>query len=250
MTDLLFLCAASFAAGALNAVAGGGTFLTFPALVYAGIPPIAANATATLTALPGYLGSAWAFRKDIGEEGRLPLRIILAIATFGGVAGSLLLLATTDSVFSGIVPWLLLIATVLFAAGPSISAAMKARNLPAAGALVSAVVLSVVAIYGGYFNGGLGIIVLAALGLLGYSNIHNMNGLKNLLAAVLSVTSAATFTIAGLIEWSAALPMAVTVALGGYAGAWLSRRISNVLYVRIFVVLVGATMTVLFFVRQ
>lgn len=249
MTDLILLCAASFAAGALNAVAGGGTFLTFPALVYVGIPPVAANATATLTALPGYIGSAWAFRSDLRSEGSLSLRMVLAIAVAGGLAGSVLLLMTPDQAFSGIVPWLLLVATVLFAAGPAATEAMRARDIRPAGPVISAAALTAVSIYGGYFNGGLGIIVLAMLGVLGYTDIHAMNGLKNVLAAVLSITSALTFAIAGLIHWDVAIPMAVTAALGGYVGAHLSRKITNTGYLRIFVVLVGLVMTVLFFVR-
>lgn len=249
MIEIILLCTASFAAGALNAVAGGGTFLTFPALVYAGIPPVAANATATFTALPGYLGSAWAFRHDLRSEGALPLRAVLAVSIIGGLAGSVLLLVTPDQAFSGIVPWLLLIATALFAAGPSITDALRRRDVRPAGPVLSAVALVLVSIYGGYFNGGLGIIVLALLGLLGYADMNAMNGLKNVLAAVLSVTSAATFAVAGLIHWDVALPMAMTAAAGGYAGAWVSRRVTNAIYLRVFVVIVGAVMTLVFFLR-
>ena len=249
-TEIIQLCLVSLAAGALNAVAGGGTFLTFPALVYAGVPPIAANATATLTALPGYIGSAYAYRHDLRSEGSLSMIVILIIAVIGGLAGSVLLLLTTDQAFTVIVPWLLLVATVLFAAGPSLVEMMQKREIATAGPAISAAAFFGISVYGGYFNGGLGIMVLALLGLLGYSDLHGMNGLKSILAAILSVTSAAAFAIAGLIVWEVALPMAVATAAGGYLGAWMSKRITRTAYLRAFIVLVGAVMTVLFFLRQ
>jgi uncharacterized membrane protein YfcA len=249
MSDLLLLLIASFSAGVLNAVAGGGTFLTFPALVYLGIPPVTANATATLTALPGYFGSAWAFRRDIHSQGTLSVKAVLMVSVIGGLAGSLLLIVTTNEAFSGIVPWLLLVSTVLFAFGPALTRHLNNRGFPPAGPVLSAVVIIVVSIYGGYFNGGLGILLLAAFGLIGYTNMHAMNGLKTLLSAILSVTSAIAFIVAGLIAWKFAIPMAIATAVGGYGGAALSRKVKNTNYLRGFVVLVGAIMTVIFFME-
>jgi hypothetical protein len=248
MTDLLILCLASFAAGALNAIAGGGTFLTLPALVWMGVPAVSANATATLVALPGYIASAWAFRHDIRQQGSLPLRSVIVIGVFGGLSGAILLIMTSEQAFSGIVPWLLLISTLMFAAGPTFTRTLASRGIPAAGPIVSAAALVSVSIYGGYFNGGLGIMLLATFGLLGFTDLHAMNGLKNVLSAILSLTSVAAFIIAGLIVWDVTIPMAFAATAGGYIGARMSRLIKNTNIIRVFVVLVGAVMTLLFFV--
>ncbi|GIX14581.1 MAG: UPF0721 transmembrane protein [Paracoccaceae bacterium] len=244
----LLLGLAGFGAGLLNAVAGGGTFLTLPALIHAGVAPVAANATATLVALPGYLGSAWGFRRDMRAEGALGLRVIMAIAALGGVIGGLLLVVTPGDTFMWIVPWLMLLATVLFAAGPGLVARLRRRGA-SPGRFASAAVLLAVSVYGGYFNGGLGILLLAAFGLLGHADLHAMNGLKNLLSAVLSVISAATFVAAGLIVWPEGLFMAALATLGGYAGARLSRRIRRTGPLRGFITLVGGLMTLAFFLR-
>jgi uncharacterized protein len=245
MLSLLVLGLAGLAAGALNAVAGGGTFLSFPALVWLGIPPVMANATATLTALPGYLGSAWAFRRDVGAEGALGIRPMFAVAVIGGLLGSLLLMVTPDEVFSGVVPWLLLTATLLFAAGPWLVPRLAGTG--GLGLVASACVLMAVSIYGGYFNGGLGIMLLAAFSLMGFSNLHGMNGLKNAMSAILSTVSALAYASAGLIAWDSALVLALATALGGYLGGHYSRRIRNMGALRAAIVAVGAAMTIAFF---
>lgn len=247
MTELLLLCLAGTAAGLLNAVAGGGTFLSLPALIYVGVPPVAANATATLSALPGYMSSAWGFRNDMRSEGALGLRAIIAIAVIGSVIGALLLIVTPGETFLWIVPWLLMLATVLFAFGPFLLDLLRRRGIGFAGPALSAVALLAVSIYGGYFNGGLGIMLLATFGLLGHVDLHGMNGLKNVLSAVLSLISAGAFVWAGLIAWEQALIMAASATLGGYVGAYFSRRIVRTDILRGFVTLVGATMTVAFF---
>ncbi|WP_050528232.1 sulfite exporter TauE/SafE family protein [Pseudorhodobacter aquimaris] len=245
--ETLVLVVAGLFAGVLNAVAGGGTFLAFPALVFAGVPPVAANATATLAAMPGYIGSAWAYRHDLRAEGRLGLRAICAVAGIGAFAGAGLLLVTSDAVFTGVVPWLLLMATFIFAAGPVVLTFTRKRGLAEAGPFLSAVVVLAVAIYGGYFNGGLGIMLLAAFGLIGYRDLHNMNGLKNGLSALLSLIASVTFVAAGMIAWQAAVPMAISTAVGGFIGAHYSRKIKNTKYLRMFIVAVGLVMSGLFF---
>lgn len=250
MFDLLLLCLAGCAAGFLNAVAGGGTFLSLPALIYVGVPPVSANATATLSALPGYLSSGWAFRNDMRAEGALGLRAILGISALGSVVGALLLIVTPGETFLWIVPWLLLLATLLFATGPMLLTALRQRGAGAAGPGLSAVVLGAVAIYGGYFNGGLGIMLLAAFSLLGHTDLHGMNGLKNLLSAVLSLISAGAFVWAGLIAWEQAFVMAASTAVGGYVGARLSRRIVRTDLLRWAITMVGAAMTVAFFLTR
>lgn len=245
MLSLLVLALAGLAAGALNAVAGGGTFLSFPALVWLGVPPVMANATATLTALPGYLGSAWAFRTDVRAEGALGLRWMFALSVLGGFLGALLLMITPDEVFVGVVPWLLLVATVLFALGPRLLPLLAGSG--GISPVFSVVVLLAVSVYGGYFNGGLGIMLLAAFSLMGFTNLHSMNGLKNALSAILSSVSALTYASAGLIAWDSALLLAVATAAGGYLGGRWSRRIRNTAPLRVGIVAVGAAMTLAFF---
>ena len=246
MLSLAVLVVAGLAAGVLNAVAGGGTFLTFPALVWLGIPPVSANATATLTALPGYVASAWAFRRDIRPEGALRLRTMLALTVAGGLAGALLLMLTSDDVFSGVVPWLLLAATLLFAFGPRLMPLLSGRGL---GPAASAVALLAVSVYGGYFNGGLGIMLLATFGLMGFTNLHGMNGLKTLCSAILAIVAVAAYIAAGLIAWDAALALALATTAGGYLGGHFSRRIRNTAALRAGIVAVGAVMTLVFFLR-
>jgi uncharacterized membrane protein YfcA len=248
MTELLLLCLAGTAAGLLNAVAGGGTFLSLPALIYVGVPPVAANATATLSALPGYMSSAWGFRGDMRAEGTLGLRAILCLAALGSILGALLLIVTPGETFLWIVPWLLMLATALFAVGPKLLMLLRQRGDGIAGPVLSGAAILAVSIYGGYFNGGLGIMLLATFGLLGHADLHGMNGLKNVMAAVLSFVSAAAFVWADLIAWEQAAIMALSAMAGGYVGARLSRRIVRTDLLRGFITLVGASMTVAFFV--
>ncbi|KFE33720.1 sulfite exporter TauE/SafE family protein [Thioclava atlantica] len=248
MEQILILVLAGLAAGALNAVAGGGTFISFPALVWTGVPPISANATATLAALPGYLSSAWAFRHELRHRGPMGMRAVLVAAVLGGFLGAMLLLATPQKLFAGVVPWLLLLATSVFAFGPALLKSLRrggrSLSFPVAFALLLAVT-----IYGGYFNGGLGIMLLAAFGLIGFTDLHAMNGLKNLVSAVLSLVSVATYAAAGLIDWHAVLVLGLASATGGWLGAHLSKRITNIALLRAFILLVGLGMAVVFFLR-
>ena len=248
MLTYLVLSIAGFAAGALNAVAGGGTFLSFPALVWAGVPPIAANATATFAALPGYVGSAWGFRRDLAAQGPLSIRAIIALSIAGGFVGALLLLVTSQETFSAIVPWLLLLATVVFAAGPLILRRVTAGGGAGFGIAAASAMVFAVTVYGGYFNGGLGIMLLAVFGLIGFTDLSAMNGLKNVVSAILSLVAVTTYVAAGLVDWTYALPLAASCALGGYVGARLARRIANPAILRLFITAVGAVMTILFFV--
>lgn len=248
MLSAAVLIIAGLLAGGLNAIAGGGTFLSFPALVWLGVPPIMANATATLTAMPGYVGSAWAYRHDITAEGSLGLGAIISAAVAGGLLGAALLLLTPGEAFAGIVPWLLLIATCLFAAGPRLLSMARSRGRGTAGPGTSAAAIFLVSVYGGYFNGGLGIMLLAVLGLIGFTNMHGMNGLKNMLSAILSVVAVTTYSVAGLIAWDSALILAVATTIGGYLGAHWARRIQRTELLRSGIVAVGVVMTVIFFI--
>jgi uncharacterized membrane protein YfcA len=243
------LLVAAFAAGVLNAVAGGGSFLTFPALVFAGVPPIMANATSALAVSPGYLGSTLGFRPELRA---LPARRLwreTALAAVGGVAGALLLLVTPATLFVGIVPWLLLFATVLFAAGPRIARRAAASSSSGQGlARWREPGLLAVAIYGGYFNGGLGILLMALYTLTGESRIHTVNALKNLNSLVLSWLAVGAFVLAGAIAWKEGLLMMVAATAGGYFGARWSRRLPAH-WVRAGVIATGLVMSALFFAR-
>lgn len=243
----LLLVVAAFAAGVLNAVAGGGSFLTFPALVFTGVPPIVANATSALAVSPGYAGSTLGFKTELQALPRRRLQREMGISALGGVLGALLLLVTPASVFLGLVPALLLFATVLFAIGPRLAArsaqAAETRDSPwrEPGLLV-------VAIYGGYFNGGLGILLMALYTLTGEGRIHTVNALKNLNSLVLSLLSVVAFVVAGVIAWPQGLAMMVAATAGGFWGARWSKRLP-VLWVRRGVIATGLVMSAVFFVR-
>ena len=243
MFDLIILVTAAFAGGVLNALAGGGSFLTLPALIYVGVPPVAANATGTLALLPGYLASAWGFRADLRNAKRSNLTLLLIMGAIGGALGAALLLLTSDSLFRALVPWLLLAATVLFAAGPSI---LKLAGGKTPGTYVSAGGVLLACCYGGYFNGGLGILLLAVFALLGMRNLNLMNGLKNLLSFELTLIAVGIYIAGGAIAWREALTMMISATAGGYVGARWAYRIPAA-RLRAFIVLVGVVMAGLFF---
>ena len=243
----LLLVVAAFAAGVLNAVAGGGSFLTFPALVFTGVPPIVANATSALAVSPGYAGSTLGFKTELQALPRRRLQREMGISALGGVLGALLLLVTPASFFLGLVPALLLFATVLFAIGPRL-AARSAQGAETRDSPWREPGLLVVAIYGGYFNGGLGILLMALYTLTGEGRIHTVNALKNLNSLVLSLLSVVAFVVAGVIAWPQGLAMMVAATAGGFWGARWSKRLP-VLWVRRGVIATGLVMSAVFFVR-
>ncbi len=245
-TEALWLLtgSAAFAAGVLNAIAGGGSFLTFPALVFAGVPPLAANATSAIAVSPGYLGSTWGFRSELQALPRSLLQREVVVAATGGLLGAGLLLVTPAQVFAGLVPWLLLLATALFAAGPMLAQRQSGQGQPA----WRLPGLMVVAIYGGYFNGGLGILLMALYTLTGESRLHTVNALKNLNSFVLSLLSVLAFALAGAIVWPQALWMMVLATAGGWAGARLAKRLPGA-WVRRLVIVTGLVMSAVFFTR-
>ena len=249
-TASLLLASAAFAAGVLNAIAGGGSFLTLPALVFVGIPPIMANATSALAVSPGYLGSTLGFRDELRAVPIPRLKREMLIASAGGVAGALLLLVTPANVFSVIVPWLLLFATVLFAFGPTLARRAMAASKTGQGLdrwREPGLVLT--CIYGGYFNGGLGILLMALYAATGESRIHTANALKNLNSLVLSWLSVAAFVVAGAIAWREGVLMMVAATAGGFMGARWAKKLP-VQWVRIGVIVTGLVMTAVFFARQ
>lgn len=243
--DQVLLAAAAFGAGVLNSIAGGGTFLTFPALVYTGVPVVAANATSAVAVFPGYLGAIGGFRKEITQFERSRLMKITLLTIVGGLVGSLLLLVSSNQAFSVVVPFLLAMATLAFAFGGHIRRWLADHSDSYSNSPLSIVF---VAVYGGYFNGGLGIVLLALFSLWGMRDLNLMNGLKNLVSFIISAISVATFAAAGIVAWQPAILMAVAAAIGGYMGAPLA-RVLPVTVVRTIVILVGSVLSVVFFHR-
>lgn len=249
-THAPLLACAAFAAGVLNAIAGGGSFLTLPALIFTGVPPIMANATSALAVSPGYLGSTLGFRPELRALPMTRLKREMVISSLGGVIGALLLLVTPAKLFSAVVPWLLLFATVLFAAGPTIARRATLASKTGHGlAKWREPGLLATAVYGGYFNGGLGILLMALYAVTGESRINTANALKNLNSLVLSWLSVAAFVVAGVIAWKEGLLMMLAASAGGYFGARWSKRLPTQ-WVRVGVILTGLVMSALFFARS
>jgi len=246
-SHLLLLLLAGFVTGVMNAVAGGGSFVAFPTLLFIGVPAIPANVTTTVATVPGQFASVWAYRHDIRAATQFDIRMLLAVSVAGGLIGALILLATPSAVFAGVLPWLMLLATAIFAFGNFAPKAVLQRfTLGMRGVLIAQFVI---AIYGGYFGAGIGFMMLAALTLYGMRDIHAMNGLKLMLALCMTVVSSAAFVLAGKIYWPEALVMCVATLVGGYVGAHGAKRIKPGI-VKVFIVVLGAGLTVYFFVHH
>lgn len=245
MWDYLLLLIAALGAGVLSAAAGGGSFLTLPALLLLGLPPTTANATSATALLPGYISSLLGFRRDIAPPAVLGTAGVVVIALAGGLSGALLLLATGNQAFSVIVPWLMALATLLFALAPWIKKATQRVVWP--GWLV-AIALFIACAYGGYFNGGVGIILIALLNLLGQSTLLASVATKALFSAVLGSISVATYAFFGLVAWPLALLMMLGTITGGLLGArWV--RVLPAAFHRSGIVIIGIIMTILMFLR-
>jgi uncharacterized protein len=251
----LLLFSASVMAGALNGVAGGGSFITFPALIFVGLPPIHANATNNTGTWVGYLSSFYAYRQDLGvqilgaQRSQALWRLIL-ISLAGGIIGSVLLLNTPQSVFAKLVPYLLLLATTLFAFNPWLKRLQNKHSAPPRrrSTVLLGVLQWMIAIYGGYFGGGVGILLLALFGLMGMEDIHAMNGLKTLLSICINGIAMVTFIASGTVLWTHAILMSMGTILGGYWGAYYIRKVNPTL-VRWFVIAVGLGITLYFFIK-
>lgn len=246
----IFLFVAGILGGALNAVAGGGSFIAFPALLFTGVPPIAANATNTVALWTGVTASGGAYRSRLDIPKRVLVPLLLT-SFLGGIAGALLLLKTPTHTFMRVLPWLMLSATLLFvfgkrlAAGRGSSVGQDATPAAIAGASVFELF---VAVYGGYFGGGMGIVNLAMLAAVGMTDIHEMNALKSVLSSAINGVAVVVFIVKGAVHWPQAIVMIVGAVVGGYFGAHYSMRLPQP-WVRWFVILVGAGMTAYFFVR-
>lgn len=232
-------------AGALNSVAGGGSFVAFPALLLSGVPPIVANATNSAALWLGTVASARGYRREIAEHRHLLARVA-AVSIVGGVLGALLLLRTPAHVFTALIPYLLLLATAVFALSPYLTKPHSGGARHHSYWQLAAQFL--VSIYGGYFGAGVSILMLAILAFSGLPSLNAMNGVKNFLAACINGVALVPFLLAGVIWWPQATMMALGAIIGGYLGARIGRRIAPQ-HLRRFVIAVGATMTVYFFIK-
>ncbi|MBP2314711.1 sulfite exporter TauE/SafE family protein [Azospirillum soli] len=243
MLVLALLMLAAFVSGVLNAIAGGGAFITFSALLLAGMMPVSANASSTVALFPGQAASTWAYRANIRSVEEVNVAAFVAISVVGGGLGAILLIVTPNAVFAGLVPWLLLFATLVFAFGSYARRLSDRLRLGGRGVLVVQFVISV---YGGYFGGGIGLLMLAALTLFGMRDLHAMNGLRILLATLMNAAAVATFVLSGAVSWTETAAMAIAAVGGGYAGALAAKRVDPVLLKRL-IIGIGAALTVYFF---
>lgn len=225
MTGEIVAFAAAFAAGAVNSVAGGGTLLTFPTLIWLGLPSITANATSTVAIWPGSIGGTWGFREEL-RSADISLWALAAPSTAGGVIGATLLRLTPTPVFDRLVPILIVFATLLFMAQEPIQRRFIAGryNHRERVWLIGAMIFQfLVGVYGGYFGAGIGILMLAALGILGMTDIHEMNGVKNFIALCINGIAAIYFIAMQMVSWPYVLVMAIGAVSGGVGGAGLAR---------------------------
>jgi uncharacterized membrane protein YfcA len=261
--ELAALALAGFGAGAVNSVAGGGTLLTFPALLAFGIPATVANGTSTLALVPGSASAFYSYRAQLDEEGDHRFLALFAVPSIvGGAIGAFLVLRAGDELFARLVPWLILAATALFIVREPLGRFARSRDTSGTsgtsaagdrlrgGRLVGMLVFQLfVAIYGGFFGAGIGIVMLAAFGLLGLRRMHRMNALKNFAAVAINVVAAVAFVLGRKVDWLLAGDMAVGAILGGVAGARLARLLGE-RFVRGAVVVIGLSIAAVMFVRR
>jgi uncharacterized membrane protein YfcA len=227
------LFASAVGAGVMNAIAGGGTLLTFPSLLAAGVSPVVANATNAVALVPGSFTSGFAFRRELGQYGQRLVAYLVASSVLGAFVGARLVALAGDALFRRLVPWLILGSTLLFILQEPLRRWRERRSAEGRVALGEGSLWGLagahflVSIYGGFFGAGMGILMLAELGLVGLTNLHQMNGLKNFGAAFINLAAALTFIAAGLVFWRLAALMAVGSILGGWGGARLAQRIGQ-----------------------
>lgn len=247
-SEWTLLALGGFGAGAMNAIAGGGTFLSFPALLAIGLPPVTANASNSVALWPASLASAWAYRRELARYRQHLPRLTLA-AFVGGALGGGLLLVTSNALFARLVPWLLLTATLLFALAPRINRWLEARRragprqaLGWGGTLFQLLV----SVYGGFFGAGMGIVMIAAIAMQGIEDLNEINALKNWLSAVIYSVAALTFTLGGAVSWPHTLVVLLAAAVGGYLAGYVARRLPAI-WLRRFILLVGTALTLYYF---
>ncbi|AKI03041.1 putative permease [Hoeflea sp. IMCC20628] len=241
--EILLLFSAGFLSSVVNAIAGGGTFLTFGAMTLVGVPPIMANATSSVTQFPGYITSALAYRTEIREAGR-EAWVLAGLSLLGSLAGALILVSMSNPSFRQLVPWLLLAATLIFAAGPY----LRPKTLHAEQPItrIGLAFQFLTSIYGGFFGAGMGIMMLAVLGVTKGGDYHKLNALKNFVAVIIALVAIVVFSSGGVVAWLPALIMIPAGALGGHAGVWAARRVPQTV-IRGAVVAVGLLLTWYYF---
>jgi uncharacterized protein len=252
--DAALLFGVAVVGGAINSVAGGGSFLCFPALMFTGMPPIQSNATNTMALWPGTVASVGAYRRELTGENRKMLIPLVATASIGALAGALLLLHTPQATFLRLVPYLLAGATVLFASSQRLTRWVRSRsshmqNRTVWATIWGAALQLVIAVYIGFFGAGAGILMLALLAIMGMENIHTMNAYKTVLATVGNGVAIVTFIRAGAVIWPQAMVMLVGAVLGGYYGAFFAQKM-KAQHVRYTVIAIGAGMSTYFFIKQ
>jgi uncharacterized membrane protein YfcA len=225
MDQLLTAFAAGLLGGAINAVAGGGSFITFPALILTGMPAVAANQTSSVALLPGGLASSWAYREEIRSFDQVALPAMVLPTVAGGGAGAALLLMTPSRAFDLIIPWIVLVGALTFAFGKRLQSRLKTNGKPIRARSI-AVFQFVLGTYGGYFGGAVGIMMMAGWMLFGLTDIRAMNGMKTLMLAATKVVAVLVFAFFGHVYWIVALCLAVAAVIGGYLGAFLTKFIS------------------------
>jgi uncharacterized protein len=241
------LAAAGFIAGVMNSVAGGGTFVTFPALVFTGVPSVTANASNTVALCPASFASAWAYRSDYEPFEGVPFKAMTGVSLVGGVIGSALLVYTPEKTFDSLVPWLLLAATLLFSFGPKIIPLV--RTVFSIGPRGLLFIQFLVGIYGGYFGGAMGIVMLALYSLFGLTSLNAMNATKTLMAGIINGISVVVFAGAGKIVWPETATILSAALVGGYVGARVARGM-NPKHVRFAIVTIATGVTAAFFLKN
>jgi uncharacterized protein len=248
----ILLFAAALLAGAMNSVAGGGSFFSFPALIFTGVPPIPANATNTVAVWPGSVASVFSYWQRLPRSPRLLVPLV-TISLIGGTAGAVVLLHTPQATFMHLVPYLFGVATLLFAFGKRLTSKLgqvvKRSGPPSWPALAGLTAVQFfIALYGGFFGGGMGILMLALLEMIHIEDIHAMNGLKALLGTAINGAAVVTFIIARQVRWPQAILMIIAAVAGGYGGAHYAQKLDP-RWVRASVICVGTGMTVYFLWR-
>lgn len=246
-THLALLAAAGLLAGAMNAVTGGGTFAALPALTAVGLPAVIANASSTVALLPGAMASAWAYRRDMRPVEGVTIRALAGLSLAGGLVGAVLLLATSEAAFDLIIPWLLLLAAVILALGPRFSRGLRRVGLHAGPRTVLAAQFAL-GIYGGYFGGAVGLMMLAVWSLLTEADIAALTPLRTLMIAAANVAAVGLFAATGHVSWPATATVMAGAVAGGYLGARVGRRLPAPVLRGLILAITFAT-TAVFFVR-
>jgi uncharacterized protein len=247
MAHYFLLVLAGLLAGTMNAVAGGGSFVSFPVMVLVGLPPINANATSTVALFPGTIASTWAYRVDLRGVAGISLKVLLPISLLGGLFGAILLLVTPGAAFDLVIPWLLLLATLTFAGGRHLGDWL--RRYVRIGRPTFLVIQFILSIYGGYFGGAIGLMMMAVWTLIDASELQAMASTRTALVSAANGAAVLCFAAAGAVRWPEMLAMMVSAIAGGYYGARFARHLPPAV-LRWFVVALSATVTIAFFLRR